>query len=60
TTSAQRVVVGALADLSERVAETEMRSPTLVVIGDVVRLREELHWYGLPAGDKHPVFEAKL
>jgi uroporphyrin-III C-methyltransferase/precorrin-2 dehydrogenase/sirohydrochlorin ferrochelatase len=41
----QRVVTAALRDLAARVAEAGLRPPTLVIVGDVVRLRERLAWY---------------
>jgi uroporphyrin-III C-methyltransferase/precorrin-2 dehydrogenase/sirohydrochlorin ferrochelatase len=41
----QRVVVGTLQDLAARVAAAGLRAPTLVVVGDVVRLREKLAWF---------------
>lgn len=41
----QRVVTATLADLPQRVAEAGLRPPTLVIVGDVVKLREKLAWY---------------
>jgi uroporphyrin-III C-methyltransferase/precorrin-2 dehydrogenase/sirohydrochlorin ferrochelatase len=41
----QRVVTATLADLAQRVAEAGLRPPTLVIVGDVVKLREKLAWY---------------
>jgi uroporphyrin-III C-methyltransferase/precorrin-2 dehydrogenase/sirohydrochlorin ferrochelatase len=45
TVPQQRVVTGTLRDLAARVAEAGLRPPTLVIVGDVVRLREKLAWY---------------
>ena len=45
TTLEQRVVSGTLADLANRVAEAELRSPCLTIVGEVVRLREQLAWF---------------
>jgi uroporphyrin-III C-methyltransferase/precorrin-2 dehydrogenase/sirohydrochlorin ferrochelatase len=42
TTAAQRVVVAPLAEIAERVAEASMQAPALVVIGEVVGLRDRL------------------
>jgi uroporphyrin-III C-methyltransferase/precorrin-2 dehydrogenase/sirohydrochlorin ferrochelatase len=42
TTAAQRVVCGVLADLPERVHEARLEAPTLIVVGEVVALRERL------------------
>ena len=40
----QRVVVGTLADIAGRVREADVHGPTLLVIGEVVRLRDRLAW----------------
>ena len=42
----QVVVTGQVGDIAERVAQAELRSPALVLIGDVVRLRDKLAWFG--------------
>jgi uroporphyrin-III C-methyltransferase len=42
----QRTVVGTLADLPDRIARAELRSPAIVIIGEVVRLRSRLDWFG--------------
>ena len=46
TTLDQRVVAGTLADLDARVLEAELHSPCLIIVGEVVRLREQLAWFG--------------
>jgi uroporphyrin-III C-methyltransferase len=46
TTVDQRVVTGTLADLAEHVAAAGLRSPCLVIVGEVVRLRDRLAWFG--------------
>jgi uroporphyrin-III C-methyltransferase len=48
TTREQRVVSGTLADLPPRVAAAHLRSPCLVIVGEVVRLREQLAWFEAP------------
>lgn len=45
TTVHQRVVTATLADLGERVAEAGLASPCLIIVGEVVRLREQLAWF---------------
>ncbi len=51
TTQQQRVYSGTLSNLAELVAEHEVRAPTLVIVGEVVRLREKLAWFeGAQAG----------
>lgn len=42
----QTVVVGTLADIVERVSTQQVKAPTLVIVGDVVRLRNQLDWIG--------------
>lgn len=52
TTSQQRVFTGTLADLPELVARHEVHAPTLVIVGEVVRLRDKLAWFeGAQGGD---------
>jgi uroporphyrin-III C-methyltransferase/precorrin-2 dehydrogenase/sirohydrochlorin ferrochelatase len=43
TSPRQRVVVGSLATLAERAARAALRAPTLIVVGEVVRLRERMN-----------------
>ena len=45
TTANQRVFTGTLANLPDLVAEHEVHAPTLVIIGEVVKLREKLAWF---------------
>jgi uroporphyrin-III C-methyltransferase / precorrin-2 dehydrogenase / sirohydrochlorin ferrochelatase len=45
TTEAQRVVAADLATLPARAAEAELHPPTLVIVGEVVRLRSRLAWF---------------
>ncbi|MBD9501105.1 siroheme synthase CysG [Pseudomonas sp. BGr12] len=45
TTVHQRVFTGTLANLPELVAEHEVHAPTLVIVGEVVQLREKLAWF---------------
>jgi uroporphyrin-III C-methyltransferase/precorrin-2 dehydrogenase/sirohydrochlorin ferrochelatase len=45
TTSNQRVFTGTLANLPALVAEHEVHAPTLVIVGDVVKLRDKLAWF---------------
>ena len=45
TTSRQRVLVGDLQNLAEKVAAAEMKPPCLIIIGGVVNLREKLAWF---------------
>lgn len=45
TTQAQKVFVGTLATLPELVATHHIKPPTLVIVGEVVSLREKLRWF---------------
>jgi uroporphyrin-III C-methyltransferase/precorrin-2 dehydrogenase/sirohydrochlorin ferrochelatase len=45
TTPQQRVLTGTLATLPGIVAASEVKAPTLIIIGEVVRLRERLKWF---------------
>ena len=45
TTRQQRVFTGTLANLPQLVAEHEVHAPTLVIVGEVVSLREKLAWF---------------
>lgn len=44
TTERQRVCVGTLADLPQRVEQAGFKNASLLVVGEVVRLRERLAW----------------
>ncbi|MDC5388031.1 siroheme synthase CysG [Acinetobacter baumannii] len=44
TTPEQKIVVGSLADIASKVTEHQIHAPTLTIIGEVVRLREQLQW----------------
>ena len=46
TTPDQKVVVGTLADIASKVTEHQIQAPTLTIIGEVVKLREQLQWQG--------------
>ncbi|MCH7616355.1 MAG: uroporphyrinogen-III C-methyltransferase [Chloroflexi bacterium] len=45
TTPEQSTVTGTLADIAERVAEAGLTPPAITVVGEVVRLRENLSWF---------------
>jgi uroporphyrin-III C-methyltransferase/precorrin-2 dehydrogenase/sirohydrochlorin ferrochelatase len=45
TTPEQRVLVGDLATLPEIVRHKQVKAPTLIIIGEVVKLREKLRWF---------------
>ncbi|TXH91706.1 MAG: uroporphyrinogen-III C-methyltransferase [Pseudomonas sp.] len=45
TTQNQRVFSGTLANLPQLVAEHDVHAPTLVIVGEVVTLRDKLAWF---------------
>jgi uroporphyrin-III C-methyltransferase/precorrin-2 dehydrogenase/sirohydrochlorin ferrochelatase len=45
TTPQQRVLTGDLATLPEKVRRSDVKAPTLIIIGEVVRLRDRLRWF---------------
>lgn len=55
TTLQQRVVTGTLQDIAERASRAGMRPPVVIVVGEVVELRERLAWF-----DKRPLFGKRI
>src|SRR5512143_901817 len=45
TAPTQRVVTGTLATLPELAERAQLHGPTLIIVGDVVRLRGRLNWF---------------
>ncbi|MFL6655216.1 MAG: siroheme synthase CysG [Sulfurifustis sp.] len=45
TLRSQRVLVGTLATLPDIVERSDVHAPTLIIVGDVVRLHEKLRWF---------------
>jgi uroporphyrin-III C-methyltransferase/precorrin-2 dehydrogenase/sirohydrochlorin ferrochelatase len=45
TTIRQRVVVGDLSNLAFKVNAAELKPPCLIIVGEVVKLREKLAWF---------------
>lgn len=45
TSSKQKKVVGTLQDIEEKVIEAGLKSPCIIVVGEVVTLNEDLAWY---------------
>jgi uroporphyrinogen III methyltransferase/synthase len=44
TRGIQQTLVGTLSDIAERITAAGLRSPAIMVVGEVVRLRERLAW----------------
>ncbi|MEZ5393670.1 MAG: uroporphyrinogen-III C-methyltransferase [Bryobacterales bacterium] len=52
----QQTVVGTLENLAERIEQEGLKPPALVIVGDVVSLRERTDWFGkLPLAGKRVV-----
>ncbi|NWG31284.1 MAG: uroporphyrinogen-III C-methyltransferase [Rhodocyclaceae bacterium] len=45
TTPNQRTITGTLATLPELAAQAGLKPPTLIIVGEVVRLRDKLAWF---------------
>ncbi|MDY0250583.1 MAG: siroheme synthase CysG [Pseudomonas sp.] len=45
TTERQRVFTGTLATINQQVSEFAVQSPSLIIVGEVVALREKLSWF---------------
>lgn len=55
TTTKQKTVSGTLANITRRVEEAKLKAPAIIVVGDVVRLREEMMWF-----ENRPLFGRKI
>ena len=44
--SDQRVVTGSLQQVATLIEQHQLQSPALLIIGDVVKLQQDLHWFG--------------
>ncbi|HJQ36708.1 MAG TPA: uroporphyrinogen-III C-methyltransferase [Thermoanaerobaculia bacterium] len=56
TTFEQRTVAGTLRNIEALVAEAKLETPALIVVGDVVKLHETIHWFeGKPLYGKRVV-----
>ncbi|MFQ5761472.1 MAG: uroporphyrinogen-III C-methyltransferase [Candidatus Bathyarchaeia archaeon] len=50
TTSRQRVITAPLAAIADEAAKHQIGPPAVIIVGNVVKLREQLSWF---RGDKH-------
>ncbi|NVB40799.1 uroporphyrinogen-III C-methyltransferase [Pseudenhygromyxa sp. WMMC2535] len=55
TRGIQQTVVGSLADIAERMAEAGIRAPAVMIVGDVVGLREHIAWI-----ERRPLFGRRV
>ncbi|MDI6891004.1 MAG: uroporphyrinogen-III C-methyltransferase [Thermodesulfovibrionales bacterium] len=51
----QKTITGTLRNIAELVKEKDIKPPAVMVVGDVVRLRESLRWY-----EKKPMFGYRI
>jgi len=55
TVTGQRTIAGDLNNICEKVKTAGLRPPAIIVVGDVVGLREELNWF-----EKRPLFGKRI
>ncbi len=55
TTPQQQVVQGTLTDIVQKVERVQLKSPAVIVVGEVNRLREQLRWF-----DTKPLFGKRI
>ena len=55
TTPRQHVVQGTLTDIVQKVEAAQLKSPAIIVVGEVNRLREQLRWF-----DTKPLFGKRI
>lgn len=44
TTPEQKIVIGTLANIVKKVEQQQIKAPTLIIIGEVVKLHQQLNW----------------
>jgi uroporphyrinogen III methyltransferase/synthase len=55
TRAEQRTVIGTLRDIVVKAAQAGLEPPTVIVVGEVVKLREQLNWF-----EKRPLFGKRI
>lgn len=56
----QRVITATLEDLVQKAAEARVESPALLIVGEVTRLHEALHWFNARSVEVAPTDEGRL
>ncbi|MEX1029575.1 MAG: uroporphyrinogen-III C-methyltransferase [Paenibacillaceae bacterium] len=51
----QQTLIGTLANIAEKVEEMNFKPPAVILVGEVVKLREKLNWY-----EKKPLFGRRV
>lgn len=57
TLSDQRTVVGTLGSIEEKIKEAKISNPSMIVIGEVVRLHKKLNWFNEEIISKLPAVQ---
>ncbi len=55
TLAKQRCIAGSLEDIAERVEREGIKPPVIIVVGEIVGLREKLNWY-----ERRPLFGRRI
>lgn len=55
TRVSQQTVIGTLADIADKADAAQMEPPTVIVVGEVVRLRPKLNWF-----ERRPLFGKRV
>ncbi|PEE44536.1 uroporphyrinogen-III C-methyltransferase [Bacillus pseudomycoides] len=55
TTSSQRTITGTLGTIVTLAGKERIQNPSMIVIGEVVRFREKIHWFERQADITYPV-----
>jgi uroporphyrinogen III methyltransferase/synthase len=55
TVPGQKTVVGTLQDIAERAQKEGLKPPAIIVVGEIVKLREKLNWF-----EKKPLFGKRI
>jgi uroporphyrinogen III methyltransferase/synthase len=55
TRADQRTIIGTLRDMVEKTQRARLEPPTVIVVGEVVKLREQLNWF-----EKRPLFGRRI
>ena len=55
TRTDQRVMTGTLSDIAAKAKDAKLKPPVIIVVGEVVRLREKLNWY-----ESKPLFGKRI
>ncbi len=55
TVAEQKTVIGSLHNIARKVQEAKLTPPAIIVVGEVVRLRDELNWF-----ERKPLFGRRI